>query len=93
MGCKDSEKGLYGDQWNLGATKDVTMGQLWDWDKVDSIDGSGDLYLGPDRCNNFKKEICLELGKSTWRKHHSTLQEHVTYTHNDIVKLFRVCII
>ena len=39
-GYKESEMGLSGDQWNMGAKKDVTMEQLWAWDKVDSIDGS-----------------------------------------------------
>ena len=39
-GYKESEMGLSGDQWNMGAKNDVTMEQLWAWDKVDSIDGS-----------------------------------------------------
>ena len=27
--CKDSEKGLYGYQWSIGWTNDVTMKQFW----------------------------------------------------------------
>ena len=55
--CKESDNDLAEDQWNLGATKDVTMEQFWDWAKVDSIDGSGDLYLGLDRCRDSEKDL------------------------------------
>ena len=29
--CKESEKGIYGYQWTIVATKDVTMEQFWTW--------------------------------------------------------------
>ena len=51
------------------------------------------MYLGPVRCNEFDKHILFELGKSMWRKHHSTYQDHIKYIRNDIVKPFRVIII
>ena len=65
------------------------MGQFWDWDNVNYIDGQGDLYLGPDRCSDSEKYTWFELGKSMWRKNPSTLHEHIKYTHNDIVKPLR----
>ena len=71
-------------------TKNVTIEQFWDWSKVDDINGAGDLFTGPDHCFYFYKELWLELGKSMWRKHRITFQDHVKYICNDIVKPFRV---
>ena len=56
-GFKELVKGLDGDQYNLGVTEDVAMKQLCVWTKVDSIEGSGDLCLCPDRCSDFDKEL------------------------------------
>ena len=61
VGWKDLAKGLVGDQWTLGAAKDVNMEQFWSWVKVDFIDGSGDMFLGLDRWNYFEKELWLDL--------------------------------
>ena len=53
VGYKDSEKGLAGDQLYFGAITNVTMEQFCTCDKVDANDGSGDIYLVPDRCRDF----------------------------------------
>ena len=91
--CKDLEKGIDVDQWNMGAAKNVTMEQVWDWAKVDAIDRVGYLFTGPDLCTYFEKEIWLELGKIMGRKHFITFQDHVKFIHNDIVMPFRVGIL
>ena len=91
--CKESENSSAGDQWALGATKDVTMDKLWTCTKLDGVDASGYVYLGADMCLNFKKDIWLYLRKSMWKKHQSVFQDHVKYIHNDIVKPFRVGIL
>ena len=93
LGCKELEKGVYGQQWTLVETKDVTMEQFWAWAEVDYIYGSGDMFLGTYRWNYFEKEVWFELGKSMWRKYISTLQYHVKYIHNDIMKPLRVGIL
>ena len=41
--CKESAKGIAGDKWALGATKDVTMDQFWNWKNIDGVDASGYL--------------------------------------------------
>ena len=53
----------------------------------------GGVYLGADRCLEFKIEMWIELGKSMWKKHWSVFQDHFKYIHNDIVKTFRVGIL
>ena len=69
------------------------MEQLWTWTKTDALYGSDDIYLGPNRCSDFEKDIWFELGKSMWKRHHRIYQGHVKYIHNDIVKTFRVIIL
>ena len=53
----------------FGATKYVTIEQFWTWVNLDGVEVSGDLYLGAERCLDFKKDIWFELGKRTWKKH------------------------
>ena len=89
-GFKKSDKGLSVDQWALGATKDVTMEHFWTWSKTESLDGSLDMYLIPDRCRYFDKYIWFELVKSMWRKYRCTYQVHIKYIHNYSVKAFKV---
>ena len=88
--CKEPTKGLAGDQWTLGLEKSVTMEQLWDWSKVDTINGTGDLFSGPEHCTYSEKEMWFELGNSIQKKHMITFQDHVKYIRNDIMKPFRV---
>ena len=73
--------------------KSLTMEQFWDWSKVETINGAGDLFTGPDRCTYFEKELWFELIKGMWRKQRITFQDHVKYIHNDIVKPFRFIIL
>ena len=49
--CKESAKGVSGNQWTLQAIEDVNMGHFWDWDKVGTIDMLENMFTGPDRCN------------------------------------------
>ena len=77
MNYNESAKGLAGYQWNLGATKNVIMEQLWAWAKLGAINGVGDLFTGPERCNYFEKELWFELGNTTWRKHRRKFKGHV----------------
>ena len=49
--------------------------------------------MGLDKCVEFERELCFELGKCMWRKHHSVFQYHLKYICDDIVKLFRVGIL
>ena len=69
------------------------MERLWIWKNLDGVNASEDVYLGADMWINLKKEIWLELGKSTCKKYQSIFQDHVKYIHNDIVKPFRVGIL
>ena len=46
-------KVISGDQYNLVATKDVTLKQFFTWAKVESIDVLVYFYLGTDRCGDF----------------------------------------
>ena len=91
--CKESEKGLSRGQWTIVPTKYVTMEQLWTWAKTDANYCLGDVYLGRKRCIHFEKGIWFELGKRMWKRHWSIYQDRVKYTHNEIVKPFRVRIL
>ena len=93
MECKQSAKYLAGDKWNLRYFKALSIEDLWTWAKSDGIVYNGDDYLVLYKCVNFKRELCFELGKCMWRKHHSVFQEHLKYICDDIVKLFRVGIL
>ena len=77
-------KGIDGYQWTLGATKNITMDQVWTWVKLYGVDMDRDVYLGTYRCLDFKKYIWFELGKSMWKKHWRVFQDHVKYILNDI---------
>ena len=90
--CKDSKKGVAVYHWNPGSKKFFTMEQLWAWYKVDAIDGAGYIFTLLEGCAYFEKELWFKLGKSTWINHRITLQEHVKYNHNYILKLFRFII-
>ena len=91
--CKDPEKEISGYQWTLVAKNNVTMEQFRDWEKVDSINVSGDLFTGPYYCTYFENDFWFDLRIIMWRKHSSTFQNHLKYIHNDIVNPFRVVIL
>ena len=93
VGYKESVKGVAGYQWTLGVKMGVTMENFRSWVNNDAINGSGDMYLGRYRCINFDTEIWFDLGKIIWGKNRITFQDHIKYTHNDILKTFRVGII
>ena len=91
--CKESTKGLAGDQWSLGLAKVIFMEQLCTWAKVDAIDVSVDPISGSERYTSFEKELWFDLGKNIWRKHRSAFWDHSKYIHNYIVKPFRAAIL
>ena len=55
--CKELAKDISGDKWMLDATTDITMEQFWTWTKLDGVDVSGGVYLGAERCLDFKNCI------------------------------------
>ena len=55
LACKETARGLAGNQWTPRSAKNVTKKQLWDWAKVDSVDSDDDPFTGAERCNKFKK--------------------------------------
>ena len=91
--CKQSANDLARYSCDLGALKDLSTDDFWNWEKKDGIAFEGDDYLGRDRFICYEKELWLELGKCMWRKHQSVYQDHLKYIRNDIVKPFRVGIL
>ena len=65
------------------------MQNLWDWAKVDTIDGVEYLFTLLDHCAQFEKEFGIESGKKMRRKHRPTFQDHAKYIQNNIVRSFR----
>ena len=78
-----------GDKWDLGKLKCLSTDEFWYWAKKDSIGYDVHVYLGIDKCVDFKRELWFELGKFMWRNHWSVYQDHLKYVCNDIVKPFR----
>ena len=93
MVCKEVARGYAGYQWTFRVTNDVIMEEIWTWENQDGLESDSDPIREVERREDFKKELCLELGKSMWRNHQSVFQYHVKYIHNDIVRLSRVGII
>ena len=67
------ENGLDGDQWTLGATKNVTMEQLWDWAKLEcylrsrrSVHRTGEVQL-------IREGVMVQFGKD----HVEEILEHL----------------
>ena len=48
--CKQSEKDLAGDKWDLGALRELSMENFCTWAKKDGIVYDGDAYLGLEKC-------------------------------------------
>ena len=91
--CNDSVKEIAGDHRKIGPTKDLTMVQLWSLVKTHANSWSWDMYLVRNRCIDLGREIRFELGNSMCKRHSSIYQCYVKYTHNDIMKPFRVGIL
>ena len=49
--------------------------------------------MGLDKCVEFERELCFDLGKVMWRRHWSVYQYHLKYIRNDIVKTSHVIIL
>ena len=69
--------------------QNVTIQQFWEWDKIDNIGREEDMFTLTECCTYFENELWFELVNIMWRKHQITLQDHVKYIHNDILKPFR----
>ena len=91
--CRQSTKELTGDEWNLGKTTGLSAEELWTWEKTDTTGYDGHDYLAQDKCVDFKRELWFKLVKCMRRKHLSVYQDHMKYSHNDILKPFKAKII
>ena len=80
-------------KWNFGKLEGISTDEFLTWAKIDELDHDRDTYLVMDKCVNFEKEICNELGKYMWRKHRSIFQDNLKYLCSDIVNPLRVGII
>ena len=60
---------------------------------MDTMGYDGHANLALDKCVNLEREIWFKLGRYMWRNHQSVYQEHIKYTHNNIVKPFHIKII
>ena len=87
------EKTYPGDQWTLGEAKDSSVGNFWDWAKVDGTDADGEPVSGEEHFNDFKQELWFKLEKIMWIKSWQNFQDHVKYILNAIVKPFMVSIL
>ena len=61
--CKESARGLAGNQWTIGSDKSVTIEQFWTWSKVDGHDTAGGPISGAERCSYFEKSSGLSWEK------------------------------
>ena len=62
--CKETAKGISGDQWIFGKANDITVEGLWAWAKQYGMDVDVNVYLGMNKCILFEKGIGFRLGKS-----------------------------
>ena len=61
--CKESEKGIYGYQWTLSATKDVTMDKFWTWAKLYGVNASGGGVIGLLQVNQLLEMYLVQVGE------------------------------
>ena len=64
-------------RWTPVEAKDVSMGKLCTWSKLDVTDADGDLFSGAEICNDFEKKPWFKLGKSMCKNHNSNFQDNV----------------
>ena len=93
MKCKQSEKDIAGDEWNLGKLIRLSEEEFWTWGKTDTTGYDRHDYLALGKCVDFERELWFELGECIWRKHRSVYQDHMKYVRKYIVELFKVKII
>ena len=55
--CKELEKELVGDQWNLDDVTELSMELFCTWDKEYGIGYDGDSFPILEECINFEKEL------------------------------------
>ena len=56
---------------NLGKLNGIFAEKFWTWEKTDTTGYDGHDDLARDKCINFKRELCFELGKCMWKNHWS----------------------
>ena len=93
MTCIQSAKDITGDEWTLGKLIGLSAEYLWTWENTDTTGYDVHDCLARDKCIDFERELCFELGKCMWRKHWSVYQDHMKYVRNYIVKPFKVKIL
>ena len=77
--CRQSEKELTVDEWNLGKPAGLSTEDFWTWYKTDITGYDGHDYLARDKCVKFERDLWFELEKCMWRKHQSVYQYHMNY--------------
>ena len=55
--CRQSEKALAGDEWNLGKLTGLFADDLWTWSKTNTTGYDGHEYLERDKCVNFERKL------------------------------------
>ena len=93
MKCRQSEKELAGDEWNIGKPTGISAEDFWNWTKKDITGYGVHDYLARDKCVDFERELWFELGKCMWRNQRIVYQDHMKYVRNDIVKHSKVKIL
>ena len=63
LGCRQPEKELAGDEWNLGEMAGLSADNLWTWAKTDTTGYDGHEYLDMDKCIDFERDLWFKLGK------------------------------
>ena len=53
--CRQSEKELTGDEWNLGDLTGLSAEDFWTWSNTDTMGYNGHDYLAQDKCVEFER--------------------------------------
>ena len=90
VACKQLEKELAEDEWDIGKLAGLSTEDFWTWANTDTKAYDRHPFLARDKCVNFERELWFEFGKCMWRKNRSVYQYHMKYICNDTVKPFKV---
>ena len=57
MTCRQLEKDIAGDEWNLGELTGISTEDFWTWLDTDTTGYDGHYYLEHDNCIDFEREL------------------------------------
>ena len=57
VACRQLEKELAGDEWNLGELAGLSAKAFWTWGMTDTTGYDGHPFLTWDECINFEREL------------------------------------